>query len=175
MTIKKLHKALLKVGLTSFLAGLLAANGYAAGTAVGAGASVKPRVNPAVSMSESLRADALGVKQFEVLNNTTGQVVDEAGTVQTTGEFVSIELSTGPSDNSCYVLVYDSASVNGLATATTGRALIPPVIAQTSATTIVEFDYPKQFHRGLAVLVSNPSSGASCRATIGWRRNGGSD
>lgn len=173
---KNLTKKVYAKFLMAIVAGLLASNAYAAGTAIGASATVKPRVNNPPGLGGApLSMEAKGVKQFEVLNNTNGLVVDEAGIAPTAGSWVSIEVSTGPSDNSCFVIVADSAASTGLGIATTGRLLVPPIVAASSAVTIIEFKYPKQFHRGLAVVTSSPSSGSSCHATVGWRKNGGND
>jgi hypothetical protein len=168
---RKMRKTVAAKLLVAFMVGLLSSGQYAYAAAIGASTTPKERVN---SISKGMKLDLVdkGVKQFEAFGTATAQlVVDEAGTAPTNGALVSIEVSTGPLDGSCYAIVFDSAAASNLDNSTSGRAIIPPVVANATFTTIVEFMYPKQFHRGLVLKTSL----AGCRATIGWRRNGGTD
>lgn len=141
------------------------------GKAIGAGSTVKSRINSMVSSGQPIRLEEKGVKQFHVYNEATGQqVVDENGDAPTSGALVSIEVY---GDTACYAYLFDSAVATNLALATYARMMIPPLLGSDAKTTVYEFKYPKQFNRGLVIQLSSASTG--CRATCGWKRNGGAD
>lgn len=174
---KKNMKTLLALTFSAVMTGLLVKTASASGNAVSSGATVKYRVNNAVSLGAPLTEASKGVKQYEVRGGNHALIVDESSSTVTSGLLVGVQLSTGPSDNSCYLLVADSATASGLTLATDGRLIVPPLVAGTSASLNVEYLYPKQFNRGLYVVMSTPSSGstANCRATISWKRTGGAE
>lgn len=160
-------KKTLKKFAAVVLAGAMCSSNYALAASPSNGASVKPRVQYAQG-GFAMPLSVKGVKSFEVFGTATPQlVVDEGAVAPSTGLLASISVSTG----SCFVLVFDSASASGLNENTAGKALLPPLVANSNTMTSMELSFPIQFHYGLVAYVSS----ALCRANVTWGRNGRAD
>lgn len=173
---KNFNKKFLSVLVSAAMMSLLVKSAFAVGSAassLAAGVNVKPRINNAVSAGHPLDRAAKGVKVFGA-DGTIAQVLDEKGTSPTTGGLASLEIGTTiGAVAACYLLVYDSSNAADTTEAgSVARLLVPPLIAVTSANSVKEYLYPRQFHKGLVVLVGGPSA-STCRATVGWLKNGG--
>lgn len=180
---KKNAKKLLALTLSSVLTGLLVMGGlkpaFAAGassSSLAAGVSVKPRVNNAVSMGSPLDAAAKGAKVFGADSSAT-LVVDEKGVAPSNGGLASVEISylVGSGSSACYLMVFDSSvAADTTEAGAVARMLVPPLMVVPSELRKHEFIYPKQFQKGLVVLVGGAGA-ANCRASVSWIRNGGAD
>ena len=137
----------------------------------------KARVNNAVSAGSPLTKEAKGVKQFGV-DATAALVSDEGAVTPTTGGLVGLEIAqtnVGSALPVCYLLIYDSSvAADTTESGSVSRLLVPPLAAALSQMVNKEFQFPKQFHKGLVVLMGG-SGAANCRGTIGWTPNGGLD
>lgn len=137
-------------------------------------AGAKPRLNNAVQGAHPLDKSAKGAKVFG-MDSAATLVTDEAGVAPTAGGLAAIEISNMVGGTAqCYALVYDSSvAADTTEAGSVSRLLVPPLIAVTSDLKSKEFLYPKQFNKGLVVLLGGTSAG--CRASIGWLTNGGAD
>ncbi len=147
----------------------------ATSSALAAGANVKARQNNAGSVGLPLDKSAKGAKVFGADSSAT-LVLDEKGVTPTAGGLASLEIGvSGGSAAACYLLVYDSSvAADTTESGSAARLLVPPFIGVTSLNQVKEFLYPKQFHKGLVVLVSGTDP-THCKATIGWLTNGGTN
>jgi hypothetical protein len=172
---KKIAKMLpvaLVLALVGFMPTRAVASGSVPASVTGGG---KARVNNAVSNGFPLSKEARAVKQFGA-DGTATLVSDEGAVVPTTGGLASMEIADkdGNGTAACYLMVFDSSvAADTTEAGSVSRMLVPPLVAVTSGNANREFAYPKQFHKGLVVLVGGPDP-TQCRATIGWVGNGGS-
>lgn len=162
---------MVRMAMTGALAGLLSLGAYtpAFAAAVSLSATEKART-PKLANGLPVPLEQVGAQQFELYFTATAtQVTDNAGNTPTSGLLLSVEVSTASSGSQCYLDVFDTASPTGLSEGSSGRQLIPPVVNDSNRVLFVEFRWPKQFNKGLAVKLNN----GACRATIGWTPNGG--
>jgi hypothetical protein len=142
-------------------------------------AGAKARVNNAVSMGMPLDKAAKGSKVFGIDTAAT-LVVDEQGVAPTAGGLATIEIAAsgagiGAALPVCYALVYDSSVASDTTESNSvSRLLVPPLPAALSQLARVEFAYPRQFNKGMVVLLGGAGA-ASCRASISWVTNGGAE
>lgn len=161
------------------IAGLLAirvAPAMASGSAPGAvTAGSKPRHNNFVEAGHPLSREAKGAKVFGVDTAAT-LVTDETGAIPTNGGLAALEIGNMTGGTAaCYLLAYDSSNASDTTeSGSVSRLLVPPFLAVTSSNQLKEFAYPKQFNKGLVVLMGGGSP-SSCRATVTWLTNGGQD
>ncbi len=149
-------------------------------SSLAAGVNVKSRQNNAVSMAAPLSNAAKGVKVFG-MDTAATLVSDEKAVVPTAGALASIEIGVigsggiGQALPVCYAMVFDSSvAADTTEAGSVSRMLVPPLMAGLSVVKQYEFAYPKQFHKGLVVLMGGAGA-ANCRASIGWLRVGGAD
>lgn len=136
----------------------------------------RPRVNNVVTAGYPLTKESKGAKVFG-MDTAATLVVDEQGNVPVAGGLATIEIGylTGIGSSSCYAMVFDSSVASDTTEAgSVSRMLMPPMPAVTSAVTTKEFAYPKQFNKGLVVLVGGAGA-ANCRASVSWITNGGAE
>lgn len=140
-------------------------------------AGSKARVNAQNSGSGPISKEQKGVKVFGIDTAAT-VVTDEAGTAAANGGLVSVEIAastTGGTLPQCYVLVYDSSVAADTTEANSvSRLLVPPLPAALSQLARHEFSFPRQFNKGLVVLMGGANA-SLCRGSITWLTNGGAD
>lgn len=180
---KNFKKMLLSLPVVLALVGfMLTVGGVRSAVAAGsspsslaAGVEVAQRRNPEVSGGVPLANSSRGAKVFGA-DTVATKVLDEKGVAPVAGVLASIEIGQNEGTNvpRCYLMVFDSSVAADTTEANSvSRMLVPPLIGVTSAVAAREFLYPRQFQKGLVVLVGGPGA-ASCSAKIAWLPNGGS-
>lgn len=174
---KKNIEKCLSLTCTALVSSLLGIGGlstmaFATGQNPAASATVKPRVNNAVTAGLPMAPEIKGVKTMTFTDTTATLVKDEGGVAPVAGMLNYVEISSGPAGGACYLTYYDSAvAADTTEAGSLARMLGAPLMAVTSQLSRFQFTPGKQFHRGLVGLMVG-----TCRiSALGWSRIGGAD